>query len=137
MENTQDIKVTRGRPRKPRPIKEYTDTVNEKRGRGRPRTPPPYPTIPPPPKPPRKPKTPKEVSLWRDNKPLYFRMYNQNREKKKEECSRPHCGNEFDLKRTLKSHRYKSVLCKKLREIATIKGIAGIKQFRLINLVIM
>ena len=42
-------------------------------------------------------------------------MYYKNR--KKEECSCPHCGNEFDSKRTLNSHLRKSVLCKKLREM--------------------
>jgi len=36
MENAEPIKVTRGRPRKPRPPEEENDVV-EKKGRGRPR----------------------------------------------------------------------------------------------------
>ena len=111
MENTQEIiKVARGRPRKPRPIEEENI---EKRPRGRPRKP----TPPPKPKLPRKPKTPKEVSVWRDDRQLYFRMYYQNR--KKEECPCPHCGNEFDSKLTLGKHLIRSVMCRKTREQKT------------------
>ena len=73
MENAQEIiKVARGRPRKPRPIEEENI---EKRPRGRPRKPQPDPNLP---KPTRK---TKEVSLWRDNKKLYFQLYYQNRPK--------------------------------------------------------
>ena len=109
MENAQEIiKVARGRPRTPRPIEE--ENV-EKRPRGRPRKPPPDPNLP---KPPRK---TKEVSIWRDDRQLYFRMYYQNRTK--EECSCPHCGNTFDSKLTLGKHLIRSVICRKIREQKT------------------
>ena len=114
MENSTDIiKVSRGRPRKPRPPEEENNDV-EKRGRGRPRKPLPDPNLPKPPKPPRKPKTLKEVSIWRDNKPLYFKLYYQNRPRAETECM--HCGNTFDSKMRLNNHLTRSVLCKKLRE---------------------
>ena len=116
MENSTDIiKVSRGRPRKPRPPEEENNEV-EKRGRGRPRKPLPDPNLPKPPKPPkpRKPKTLKEVSIWRDNKPLYFKLYYQNRPRAETECM--HCGNTFDSKMRLNNHLTRSVLCKKLRE---------------------
>ena len=111
MENTQEIiQVVRGRPRKPRPVEE--DNI-EKRPRGRPRklTPPPKP------KPPRKPKTPKEVSIWRDNRPLYFKLYYQNRPRVETVCE--HCGNHFDSKLTLGKHLIRSVMCRKIREQKT------------------
>ena len=109
MENAQGIiKVTRGRPRKPRPDEE--ENV-EKRPRGRPRKPPPDPNLP---KPPRK---TKEVSIWRDDRQSYFRMYHQNRTK--EECSCPHCGNTFDSKLTLGKHLIRRVICRKIREQKT------------------
>ena len=109
MENIQEnIKVSRGRPRKQRPIEEDNDNNKEKRPRGRPRKPPPDPTLP---KPPRK---TKEISIWRDNRPLYFKLYYQNRPK--EECACPYCGNKFDSKRNLNGHLLNSVICKRIRE---------------------
>ncbi len=80
--------VKRGRPKKPKVPKE---------------------------KPEPKPRERKEVSIWRDDPRLYFRMYYHNRPKEK--CSCPHCGNTFDSKRGLDNHVYKSVLCKRIREI--------------------
>ena len=106
MENAEPIKVSRGRPRKPRPLEEEEENdVVEKKGRGRPRI---HPI-----KDPNAPKIPKE-SIWRDNKPLYFKLYYQNRPKVETTCV--HCGNKFDSKITLGKHLIRSVLCKKLRE---------------------
>ena len=104
MEDTEPKKVARGRPRKPRPPEEENDVV-EKKIRGRPRI---HPI-----KDPNAPKIPKE-SIWRDNKPLYFKLYYQNRPKVETTCV--HCGNKFDSKITLRKHSIRSVLCKKLRE---------------------
>ena len=73
MENTQEIiKVTRGRPRKPKPIEEINEDTVEKRGRGRPRK---YPQ--------QEEKPKKEIYLWRDDRQLYFRLYYQNRKKRR------------------------------------------------------
>jgi len=103
MKNTQEmIKVARGGPRKPQPIEE--DNI-EKRPRERPRKRPPDPNLPKPPR------NAKEVSIWRDDRQLYFRMYYQNRTK--EECSCPQCGNTFDSKLTLGKHLIRSVICRK------------------------
>ena len=111
MESTQEIiKVARGRPRKPRPIQEE-DIVKEKRPRGRPRKPTPDPNLP---KPPRK---TKEISIWRDDKPLYFKLYYQNRPREETVCE--HCGNKFDSKLTLGKHLIRSVMCRKIREQKT------------------
>ena len=63
----------------------------------------------------KKPREKKEVSIWRDNPRLYFRMYYHNRPR--EETSCPHCGNTFDSKRLLKYHLRQSGLCKRIREI--------------------
>ena len=104
MENIEPMKVARGRPRKPRPPEEENDVV-EKKMWGRPRI---HPI-----KDPNAPKIPKE-SIWRDNKPLYFKLYYQNRPKVITTCV--HCGNKFDSKITLGKHLIRSVLCKKLRE---------------------
>ena len=105
MEDTESTKVTRGRPRKPRPPEEEHDVV-EKKGRGRPRT---HPV-----KDPNAPRKKKDVSIWRGDQPLYFKLYNQNKPKVETTCV--HCGNKFDSKITLGKHLIISVLCKKLRE---------------------
>ena len=107
MENAEPIKVARGRPRKPRPLEEEEENdVVEKKGKGRPRI---HPI-----KDPNAPRKKKEVCVWRDNKPLYFKLYYQNRPKVETTCV--HCGNKFDSKITLGKHLIRSVLCKKLRE---------------------
>ena len=105
MEDTEPIKVARGRPRKPRPPEDENNVV-DKKGRGRPRI---HPI-----KDPNAPRKKKEVCVWRDNKPLYFKLYYQNRPRAETECM--HCGNTFDSKMRLNNHLTRSVLCKKLRE---------------------
>ena len=104
MEDAERVAVARGRPRKPRPPEDEHDAV-DKRSRGRPRI---HPITDP-----DAPQIPKE-SIWRDNKPLYFKLYYQKRPKVETPCV--HCGNKFDSKITLGKHLIRSVLCQKLRE---------------------
>lgn len=94
MENKEPIKVAKGRPRKPKPEEEVSDSGLKKS---------------------RKPKKLKEISLWRDDRSNYFKQYYQNRQKV--ECSCEHCGNKFTALSTLKRHQVRSVLCKRIREV--------------------
>ena len=94
------MKVARGRPRKPRPPEEENDVV-EKKIKGRPRI---HPI-----KDPNGPKVPKE-SIWRDDKPLYFKLYYQNRPTV--ERTPVHCGNKFHSKITLGKNQKKCTMRK-------------------------
>ena len=95
--------VKRGRPRKP---KSLADEEKPKRQRGRPRKRTPQP---------KQPRNPKEVSIWRDDRNNYYRLYFHYRTKEETVC--PHCNNVFDSRRLLNNHMNTSALCKIIREI--------------------
>ena len=105
MENFAPIEIARGRPRQPRPPEDEHDAV-EKKSRGRPRI---HPI-----KDPNAPRKKTEVSIWRGDKPLYFKLSYQNTPEVETTCV--HCGNKFDSKVALVKHITRRVFCKKPSE---------------------